>query len=536
MRSYPLYVDGRPETGRGWTYVVDAAELIEDPRPAFRLKRRLEMGELDPAADECKGMLAGRCSWGADDENLRALAAAARASRELREYPLEVFKAVGRDFHEALLAARPEFVDVLVAEGHPRRVAEWEVGGILEACSPETLEFYFSNLEQEFSPPGRRVVLRRVADGVVCVNPPQNAAAACAALGVSALLPGNALVVKAPKSSPLGVMYLYHELVLPVCRRHGLPPGTVNLVSGNTNRILREWLDSPLVDDVMFFGDSQTGLRVGQDCVARGKKPILELSGNDAMVVWHDADLDGAAAALGECFHASSQICMVPNHAIVHPDVADELIDRMVAGARRLRPGYPDDADVVLSPVTKGDQLAEFTAQARERGCEVLTGGDRVDVNGERTPTGRFHEPTVIRVDGLERAAELRCVREETFFPLLAIVVPDERSDAELLDEVVDFVNANPYGLRNSLWATDPGVVSRFVGQVVNGGMIKVNESHVGFVPYLATHGGTGMSGGPFGELNYPVFRTSHLQGVSYAVHAQPPPQARERDAAAIVG
>ena len=534
MRSYPLHVAGEAETGRGWTYVLDAAELIGDPRPAFRLKRQLEMGELDPA--RCNGQLAGRCSWGAGDENLRAVAAAAEAAKALRDYPLEVFRAVGSDFHAAVLAARDEFVDVLVAEGHPRRVAEWEVGGILEACSPDALEFYFANLEQEFSPPGRRVVLRRVADGVVCVNPPQNAAAACAALGVSALFPGNALVVKAPKSSPLGVMYLYHELVLPVLARHGLPAGTVNLVSGNTNRILREWLNSPLVDDIMFFGDSQTGIRFGQDCVARGKKPVLELSGNDALVVWRDADLDGAAAALAECFHASSQICMVPNHAIVHPEVADELTARMVAEARRLRPGYPDDADVVLSPVTKGDQLAEFTAQAREHGCQVLTGGDRVDVGGEPSPTGRFYEPTVIRVDGLERAAGLRCVREETFFPLLAVVVPEERPDAELLDAVVDFVNANPYGLRNSLWAADQDVVSRFVRRVVSGGMIKVNESHVGFVPYLATHGGTGLSGGPFGELNYPVFRTSHLQGVSYAANAQPAPAAGVRGTAAIVG
>lgn len=535
MRSYPLLVDGEPETGRGWTYVLDAAELLGDPRPAFRLKRRLEMGELDPAG--CDGELAGRCAWGADDENLRALEAARRASRVLRETSPEVLRAVGLDFHDALLAARSEFVDVLVAEGHPRRVAEWEVGGILEACSPAALEFYFSNLEREFPVPGRRVVLRRVADGVVCVNPPQNAAAACAALGVSALLPGNALVVKAPKSSPLGVMYLYHELVLPACRRHGLPPGTVNLVSGNTSRILREWLDSPLVDDVMFFGDSRSGLRVGEECVARGKKPILELSGNDAVVVWRDADLDGAAAALAECFHASSQICMVPNHAIVHPEVADELIGRMVAEARRLRPGYPGDPDTLLSPVTQGDRLAEFTAQAREAGAAVLTGGERVDVDGEPSSTGRFHEPTVIRVDGLARAAELRCVREETFFPLLAVVVPEERPDRELLDAVLDFVNANPYGLRNSLWADDAGVIERFVGQVTGGGMLKVNESHSAFVPYLATHGGTGLSGGPFGELNYPVFRTSHLQGVSYGMGARAAPRREgERDTAAIVG
>jgi acyl-CoA reductase-like NAD-dependent aldehyde dehydrogenase len=534
VRSYPLYVDGRPETGRGWTYVVHASEMISDLRPAFRLKRQLELGDLDHADADAR--IAGRCAWGADDENARALESAARASRLMRAVPLETRKALGRDFYAALLERRDEFVDVLIAEGHPRRVAEWEVGGILEAGHPDALDFYFANLEQEFPVDGRRVVLRRAADGVVCVNPPQNAAASCAALGVSALFPGNALVVKAPKSAPLGVMYMYHELVLPLCERHGLPRGAVNLVSGNTNRIMREWLDSPLVDDLMFFGDSQTGLRIGEECVRRGKKPILELSGNDAVVVWRDADVEGAAQALIEGFHGSSQICMVPNHAIVHPRVADELIGRLVDEARRLRPGRPEDDDVVLSPVTKGDKLAEFIAEAKERGCRVLTGGNRVDVDGEITSTGRFYEPTVVRVDGFELAAELRCVREETFFPLLSVVVPRERPDEELLYEVIDFVNGNAYGLRNSLWAADENVVERFVEHVVNGGLIKVNQTHMGFVPYLATHGGTGMSGGPLGELNYPVFRTSHLQGISYTAAPEPVVSENGHRVATIVG
>ena len=52
---------------------------------------------------------------------------------------------------------------------------------------------------------------------------------------------------------------------------------------------------------------------------------------------------------------------------------------------------------------------------------------------------------------------------------------------------------------------------------MTNGGLLKINDSHIGFVPYLATHGGTGRTGGPFGELNYPILRTSHLHGVSVA-------------------
>ena len=59
-------------------------------------------------------------------------------------------------------------------------------------------------------------------------------------------------------------------------------------------------------------------------------------------------------------------------------------------------------------------------------------------------------------------------------------------------------------------------------GRVTNGGLLKVNDSHIGFLPYLPTHGGTGLTGGPFGEPNYPLLRTSHLQGISIAEGIQP--------------
>jgi len=121
----------------------------------------------------------------------------------------------------------------------------------------------------------------------------------------------------------------------------------------------------------------------------------------------------------------------------------------------------------------------------------------------------------VVRVDGLTEARTLACVREETFFPLLPVIVPAADERPALLDRVIDFLNANEYGLRNSVWASDEAIIDRFVEEVTNAGLLKVNESHIGFAAPLATHGGTGRTGGPHGELHYPILRTSHMQGAA---------------------
>ena len=109
----------------------------------------------------------------------------------------------------------------------------------------------------------------------------------------------------------------------------------------------------------------------------------------------------------------------------------------------------------------------------------------------------------------------LECVREETFFPLLPVIVPTDAERDGLLERVIDFMNSNAYGLRNSVWASDEYVVERFVHEVTNAGLLKVNESHIGFAAPLATHGGTGRTGGPHGELHHPILRTSHMQGAA---------------------
>lgn len=253
--------------------------------------------------------------------------------------------------------------------------------------------------------------------------------------------------------------------------------------------------------------------------MAAGKKPVLELSGNDGVLVRHDAETDLAARALCERYYGSGQICMTPKFAIVHPEAADRLLKELVERVREIRPGSPEDPETVLSPVVKRAEFTEFLDEVLAAGGELLCGGEFVDVDDVPATAGPFIRPAVVRVDGLAAAGRLRAFREETFFPLLCVVVPEEPAG---LDEAIAFLNANRYGLRNSLWTRDERVVERFCDEVVNGGMLKVNDSHIGCLPVLPYDGGTGATGGIFGEANHPAVRTTRLQSIAVATSVRP--------------
>ncbi|MFC7386076.1 aldehyde dehydrogenase family protein [Sphaerisporangium rhizosphaerae] len=513
LPTYASYVGGRDIDAAEHIYAVSSRAILEDAPRALRLKRMLERGEIDHASAGPE--VIGRCAL-ADAATARAsLEAAATAAREWSRSPLDVRLRAGELIRKRLAETRSAFVEIMVAEGRTRTLAEWEVDGLLHIVSPETLSWCAELLRRDFHYGGKRISMRRKPDGVVCVAPPQNAPHSNAIYGAAAVLSGNAVVVRAPRSIPFGVMYALREIVAPALEEAGAPPGTLNVVCGPP--MMQEWLASEHVNDIIYFGGTEKGLVFQNDCVAAGKKPILELAGNDCAVVWRDADLDLAAGALVEAFHASGQICNIPNQVIAHPAIAEELIARLADAAARIRPGYPEQEGVVLTPVLAADGFFAFLSDALGKGAELVCGGRRLEVDGTPSDTGFFIEPTVIRVNGLAGAREVEAVRSETFFPLLPVVVPEAGgSDERLLDEVLAFVDGNAYGLRNSLWTADERIAGRFADEVRNGGVLKVNDdSHCGFYPYMPSHGGTGFTGGVFGEASYMMIRTTHLQGVA---------------------
>jgi acyl-CoA reductase-like NAD-dependent aldehyde dehydrogenase len=515
LLSFASHIGGKDVDGIGWVYTVSAKSLLEDVFTSVSLKRALEK-DPDPRSKAAQHpYVVGRCAVVGDDDVDQATEAAAGAVREWAAFPLADRLRFGAMFREQLIANQDTILEILVAEAHPITLAKWELTCLLQAVSPESISYYDQQMHTEYDHGERRLIIRRQADGVVCIHPPQNAPLPNSGLAVPVLMAGNAVVVRAPRSIALSTLYILSGLAMPLLEKMGAPPGTLNVICGSPQKTLDRWLEHPAVNDIIYFGGSAEGLRFEQECLARAKKPILELAGNDGVVVWKDADLPMAVEAITESFFGSGQICMVPNYVIAHPDIAEELIDRLRTAVQAVRAGYPDDPDVLLSPVRRSERFFALLRQALDTGGELIAGGRRIEMDGTPSQAGQFLEATVVRVDGLDDARSYDMVREETFFPLLPVVVPGTTPDDELLDKAIDFVNDNAYGLRNSLWSRSDSVIDEFVTNVRNGGVLKVNDSHIGFLPYLPTHGGTGLTSGAFGEANYPILKTSHIQGVS---------------------
>jgi acyl-CoA reductase-like NAD-dependent aldehyde dehydrogenase len=519
MRTYRLYIGGREVEGSGYVHSLPAEMMMTDFFGAVSLKRRLDRGAV-PGPDD---PVLARCDTAAREHIEAAVRAARAAAPGWGRLPLEHRLGLISRFHDRLAARTDEFIRLLTGEGHPLRFAAIEAAGIYDATAPAAVDFYREQMTSEISTPERRMLLVRKPDGVVGLNPPQNAAAINAAVGVAILAAGNTLVLRAPQSAPAGVHFLFRELVAPVLEELGAPPGTLNIVTAPSAVTLRCWIDSPLVNDIFYFGDSVRGMTLARECMANGTKAVLELAGNDGIVVWRDANPDRAASALCESFIGSGQVCLVPKFAIVHPAIAGEVISRLLAQVSEIRPALPDDPSAWLSPVMKSDRYFELLARSTGEGATVLCGGYRCDLDGTRDEAGIFIAPTVLRIAGLEAAQEMEVVCEETFFPLLPVVVLDAGlGDDGLLSSVLEMLNANRYGLRNSLWSSEERVIGRFCAELNTGGLLKINDSHVGTVAPLPAHGGTGLSGGPFGGANFPMLSTTHAQGISIGRDVDP--------------
>ncbi|HET6501248.1 MAG TPA: aldehyde dehydrogenase [Amycolatopsis sp.] len=513
VRHFPLYIGGeRVDTGER-AYGMSVRTVLDpagaDTATLFRLLREGSEEELHAHPHVlCSVALA------TPELGQAALRAAAGAVPRLRAVPLTDRLGCVQDLHDGFLAHRAEISRILRSEGCPRQLVEAQLGVIFDLVRPESLEYARTLLRQEITTAGHRIVLQRQPDGVVCIDPPANAPL-FGLIASLVLLAGNAVVVRVPRSCASSLSYALHNVIIPVLESRGAPAGAFNVLCADYEVTMRQWLDSPLVDTIYYFGSSEHGLALERKCVERGKKAILELSGNDGVLVWRDADLDHATAALIEAFYASGQACISPKYAIAHPAIADELLSRLKAAASALRPGDPEDSDTVLSPVLRATAFHRCLNEALGAGATKVCGGRQVDLHGEPDPRGLFIEPTVLRVDGFESADTIAAVREETFFPLLSVVVPEDGPD--LLDRGIEFLNGNAYGLRNSLWAEDPVVIERFSTEVANGGLLKVNDSHLGHAPHLPGLGGTGRSGDTHAEAAYPFLRASRLQAVAIA-------------------
>jgi succinate-semialdehyde dehydrogenase/glutarate-semialdehyde dehydrogenase len=257
-----------------------------------------------------------------------------------------------------------------------------------------------------------------------------------------ALAVGNTVVAKPASTTPLSTIRLV-ELM----NEGGLPPGVLNVIVGPGAVVGQELIKNPKVRKIGFTGETQTGKMVMAEAASELKHVTLELGGSDAAIVCDDADIEMAskAIAIGRFFNCG-QACLAVKRAFVFEEVADQVMEKVTARARRLKVAPGQDPSAQMGPLhTAGgrETIERQLKDALDRGARLLAGGGRL--KGEPFERGFFFEPTVI-TDVPEGA---RVWTEETFGPLLPI------ARVKSLDEAIEKANSSEFGLGSSIFTRD---------------------------------------------------------------------------------
>jgi len=513
MRIFTLLVNGQDLDTGAYEYFPYTDQVIKDFKTPYKVISSLKKNISVPSANE---YIYAKYCIDEDETNKKAIESAYNASQKFRYFPVSIRRKILGDIHKNLLEKKEELLNLFVVEGHPRKLCEWEFSGMEKAYRPESLDFFKDELWTEVGRgKNETMYLARKPDGVVCVSPPKNAPCSNSLTAGFALLAGNTLIVKPPLRTPLATIFLWKEIVWKAAKANGAPDGTVNIVIGNSKKITDEWIESPFVNDIMYFGTSEKGLEIGKRIYLAGKKPILELSGNDMLFVWKDADLDNAINSLLDAFLGSTQICMVPKAAIIHESIYDRFLKKFSVELRKMKVGLPSDPKTCLTPVMMMKEFNEFLEDAIEKGAKLIQGGEKVNYEGNKDNKGAFIIPAIVSIENGEKALEMKVVKEENFFPLLPLVKVKGSNDEDIFKKMMTIANSNEYGLRTSLWVKSSLYTRKFIRYIHNSGLIRINSRHVDFSLFLSTHGGTGRTGGPYGEMNYIWQKTTHLQGIS---------------------
>jgi putative phosphonoacetaldehyde dehydrogenase len=301
----------------------------------------------------------------------------------------------------------------------------------------------------------RRVITQRepllgVITAITPFNDPMNQVAHKIA---PAIATNNRTVLKPSEKVPLSAYYLADLLY-----EAGLPPPMLQVVTGDPAEIADELITNPNVALVTFTG----GVAIGKYIAARAgyRRVVLELGGNDPLIVMDDADLGRASdlAVLGS-YKNSGQRCTAIKRMLVHRTVADRFTELVVEKTRAWKCGDPSDASTDMGTVIDEAAAALFETRVNE----AIAQGARLLIGNERQ--GALFPPTVL--DRVTPAMEL--VAQETFGPVSPIIAFND------LDDAIRIANGTAYGLSSGVCTDSLENITRFANEL-NVGTVNVWE------------------------------------------------------------
>ncbi|MEA2172194.1 MAG: aldehyde dehydrogenase, partial [Solirubrobacteraceae bacterium] len=279
-----------------------------------------------------------------------------------------------------------------------------------------------------------------------------------------ALAAGNSVVVKVDEKTPLSLLRLAQ-----VAHEEGVPDGVFSVVSGDGPDVGARLASHPDVDKVAFTGSTAVGREIMRLASGTVKKVSLELGGKAPVILLDDADIDIAIdGALFGCMLYSGQICESGTRLFVPADRHDEVVEHLVARARTISLGDPNDYDTDMGPVISArqrDRILQYLEEAREQGATFALGGGVPE--GEEFTRGHWIEPTI--VTGVTN--DMTIAREEVFGPVLVVIPYASESEA------IAMANDSQYGLTAGVWSTDYERALE-VGNQLRAGTIWINNWH----------------------------------------------------------
>jgi benzaldehyde dehydrogenase (NAD) len=335
----------------------------------------------------------------------------------------------------------------------------------------------------------RLSIAQRVPVGVVGIISPFNFPGVLSMRSVApALALGNAVVLKPdPRTAIAGGLFL-----AAVLEQAGLPKGVLSVLPGGPD-VGMALVEHPDVRVISFTGSTRVGRQIGETAGRLLKRAHLELSGNNALVVLDDVDVDAAVSAgAWATFLHQGQICMTAGRHVVHRSVYAQYVEGLAAAADRLPTGDPGTGDVALGPIIDEhhlDHVHELVTASVDAGARLAAGG---------TYERLFYRPTVLA----EVRPEHRAFAEEIFGPVAPVL------SFESDDELIDIVNDSEHGLSLAILSRDVMRALKLAERLPSG-IVHINDQTVDDEA-VAPFGGVAASGtgGRFGgfEANAEAF------------------------------
>ncbi|XP_019719219.1 succinate-semialdehyde dehydrogenase, mitochondrial isoform X2 [Hippocampus comes] len=458
-----------------------------------------------PVLDPATGTEIARVADCGPEEAKRAVNAAYEAFRLWKDVTAKERSTLLRKWANLMTEHKDHLATIITFEsGKPMKEALSEIAysaSFLEWFSEEARRVYGDVVPSPFK--DRKILLLKQPVGVVSIITPWNFPSAMITRKVgAALATGCTVVVKPAEDTPLSALALAE-----LSSQAGLPAGVFNVVPCSreqTPSVGRVLCTDPLVAKISFTGSTATGkvlLKMAADTV---KRASMELGGHAPFIVFDSADVDKAVqGVMASKFRNSGQTCVCSNRFLVQSSIYDRFMAKLGAAMdRELKIGHGSEPDTTQGPLINNraaDKVVHQMEDALSRGARLLRGGQRLH--------GSFVAPTLLA----DVSADMLCMQEETFGPLVPVV----RFDTE--QEALAIANASRVGLAGYFYSSDVSQIWR-VAEALEVGLVGVNEGLLS-TPEASFGGvkesGLGREGSKYGVDEYLDVKYVCLGGLS---------------------